>query len=172
MPFTEELRKRRLGAGLSLTALSAVVHYREAQLSKVARGVKAPSRDLARLCDAALHAGGALIALVAQPVTDVPKEPAPYGVEEEEWVMRLSPDGSSGFQPVGRPPSCTPRPRGELVPMAASPPGTCPTLSLHAARAPVGGTVDPRPSHPCQTLATLPTGRPLTRRNTEVRLEY
>lgn len=100
--FGEELRKRRLGAGLSLTALSAVVHYSKAQLSKVERGIKAPSRDLARLCDAALHAGGALIALVAPPVTDVPKEPAPYGANEEEWVMRLSPDGSSGFQPVGR----------------------------------------------------------------------
>ncbi|MER5804942.1 helix-turn-helix domain-containing protein [Streptomyces mirabilis] len=100
--FGEELRKRRLGAGLSLTALSAVVHYSKAQLSKVERGIKAPSRDLARLCDAALHAGGALIALVAPPVTDVPKEPAPYGVNEEEWVMRLSPDGSSEFQPVGR----------------------------------------------------------------------
>jgi hypothetical protein len=64
-------------------------------------------------------------------------------------------------------------PRRELVPMAAaSPPGACPTLSLHAARALVGGTVGPRPSHPCQTLATLPTARPLTSRNTEVRLEY
>ncbi|MDX3279338.1 helix-turn-helix domain-containing protein [Streptomyces scabiei] len=100
--FGAELRKRRLGAGLSLTALSAVVHYSKAQLSKVERGIKAPSRDLARLCDAALHAGGVLIALVAPPATDVPKEPAPYGVNEEEWVMQLSPDGSSGFQPVGR----------------------------------------------------------------------
>ncbi|MGX1541173.1 helix-turn-helix domain-containing protein [Streptomyces adustus] len=100
--FGEELRKRRLGAGLSLTALSAVVHYSKAQLSKVERGIKAPSRDLARLCDAALHAGGALIALVAPPATDVPKDPAPDGVNEEEWVMRLSPDGSSWFQPVGR----------------------------------------------------------------------
>ncbi|MFK4106983.1 helix-turn-helix domain-containing protein [Streptomyces sp. NPDC019531] len=100
--FGEELRKRRLGAGLSLTALSAVVHYSKAQLSKVERGIKAPSRDLARLCDAALHAGGALIALAAPPVTDVPKEPAPYEANEEEWVMRLSPDGSSEFTPVGR----------------------------------------------------------------------
>jgi hypothetical protein len=36
----------------------------------------------------------------------------------------------------------------------------------------LAGTVGPRPSHPCQTPATLPTSRPLTRRNTEVRLEY
>ncbi|MFD0516362.1 helix-turn-helix domain-containing protein [Streptomyces aureus] len=100
--FGEELRERRLGAGLSLTALSAVVHYSKAQLSKVERGIKAPSRDLARLCDAALHAGGELIGLVATPATGRSKEPARYGIDEEEWVMRLSPGGSSWFQPVGR----------------------------------------------------------------------
>ncbi|MEU5247118.1 hypothetical protein AB0G81_23945, partial [Streptomyces asoensis] len=42
------------------------------------------------------------ISLVALTVGDVPKEPAPHGVDEEEWVMQLSPDGSGGFQPVGR----------------------------------------------------------------------
>ncbi|MEZ3183041.1 helix-turn-helix domain-containing protein, partial [Streptomyces pimonensis] len=62
-PFGEELRKRRLEAGLSLTDLSGLVHYSKAQLSKVERGIKAPSRDLTRLCDAALGADGALIAL-------------------------------------------------------------------------------------------------------------
>ncbi|MFD5374742.1 helix-turn-helix domain-containing protein [Streptomyces griseoincarnatus] len=56
--FGEELRKRRLEAGLSLTALSGSVHYSKAQLSKVERGLKAPSRDLARLCDAALGESG------------------------------------------------------------------------------------------------------------------
>ncbi|MFF9396784.1 helix-turn-helix domain-containing protein [Streptomyces griseoluteus] len=80
--FGEELRRRRLDAGLSLTALSAAVHYSKAQLSKVERGLKAPSRDLARLCDAVLGAGGALTALVAPPAAD--------------------PGGSSWFQPVGR----------------------------------------------------------------------
>ncbi|WP_431047885.1 alpha/beta hydrolase fold domain-containing protein [Streptomyces sp. P1-3] len=40
------------------------------------------------------------------------------------------------------------------------------------ARAHIGRTAGPRPSRPCQTSATLPTARPLTRRNTEVRLEY
>ncbi|MEU5764510.1 helix-turn-helix transcriptional regulator [Streptomyces asoensis] len=100
--FGEELRRRRLGAGLSLTALASAVHYSKAQLSKVERGIKAPSRDLARLCDAALNADGALISLVASTAGDVPKESAPHEIDEEEWVMRLSPDGSGGFQPVGR----------------------------------------------------------------------
>ncbi|MFE9701821.1 helix-turn-helix domain-containing protein [Streptomyces sp. NPDC005930] len=61
--FGEELRKRRLEAGLSLTDLSGLVPYSKAQLNKVERGIKAHSRDLARLCDAALGADGALIAL-------------------------------------------------------------------------------------------------------------
>ncbi|MEU7489083.1 helix-turn-helix transcriptional regulator [Streptomyces sp. NPDC042319] len=100
--FGEELRRRRLDAGLSLTALSSAVHYSKAQLSKVERGIKAPSRDLARLCDSALQAGGALIALVAAPPADSPAEPAAHGIDEEEWTMQLSPDGPSWFQPVGR----------------------------------------------------------------------
>ncbi|WDT59838.1 helix-turn-helix domain-containing protein [Streptomyces sp. G7(2002)] len=100
--FGEELRKRRLDAGLSLTALSAAVHYSKAQLSKVERGIKAPSRDLARLCDATLQAGGALIALVATSASSTPDEPEPGEFNEEEWTMQLSPDGSGWFQPLGR----------------------------------------------------------------------
>lgn len=100
--FGEELRRRRLDAGLSLTGLSAAVHYSKAQLSKVERGIKAPSRDLARLCDAALRADGALIALVAPSASGEPDEPAPGGIDEEEWTMQLSPDGSGRFQPLGR----------------------------------------------------------------------
>jgi transcriptional regulator with XRE-family HTH domain len=72
--FGEELRRCRLDAGLSLTALSAAVHYSKAQLSKVERGIKAPSRDLVRLCDAALQADGALIARGAVGVAAVPVE--------------------------------------------------------------------------------------------------
>ncbi|MET8743566.1 helix-turn-helix transcriptional regulator [Streptomyces sp. NPDC004728] len=100
--FGEELRKRRLDAGLSLTALSAAVHYSKAQLSKVERGIKAPSRDLVRLCDAVLRADGALVALATEPATETPPVQTADGINEEEWTMQLSPDGPSWFQPVGR----------------------------------------------------------------------
>ncbi|AQW49610.1 helix-turn-helix domain-containing protein [Streptomyces violaceusniger] len=100
--FGEELRKRRLEAGLSLTALSGAVHYSKAQLSKVERGIKAPSRDLVRLCDAALGADGALMALAAETAPDVPAEPAPGHIDEEDWIMQLSPDGPNQFQSLGR----------------------------------------------------------------------
>jgi transcriptional regulator with XRE-family HTH domain len=63
--FGEELRRKRLTAGLSLAQLAHIVHYSKAQLSKVERGIKTPSRDLARLCDAALDAGGELASLVS-----------------------------------------------------------------------------------------------------------
>jgi transcriptional regulator with XRE-family HTH domain len=63
--FGEELRSKRLTAGLSLAQLAHIVHYSKAQLSKVERGIKTPSRDLARLCDAALDAGGELASLVS-----------------------------------------------------------------------------------------------------------
>lgn len=100
--FGEELRKRRLEAGLSLTALSGAVHYSKGQLSKVERGIKAPSRDLARLCDAALGAEGALIALAARGAPAAPAEPAPGHIDEEDWIMQLSPDGPNRFQSLGR----------------------------------------------------------------------
>jgi hypothetical protein len=63
--FGEELRKKRLTAGLSLAQLAQMVHYSKGQLSKVERGIKAPSRDLARLCDTVLEAKGQLTSLAS-----------------------------------------------------------------------------------------------------------
>jgi transcriptional regulator with XRE-family HTH domain len=58
--FGEELRKRRMDAGLSLSALAVAVHFSKPHLSKVERGLKSAGRDLARLCDGALEAGKAI----------------------------------------------------------------------------------------------------------------
>jgi len=63
--FGEELRRKRLTAGLTLAQFAQIVHYSKAQLSKVERGIKTPSRDLARLCDAALDANGELASLAS-----------------------------------------------------------------------------------------------------------
>ncbi|MEV5754677.1 helix-turn-helix transcriptional regulator [Actinoallomurus sp. NPDC052308] len=99
--FGEELRRRRLAAGLTLTDLAQLVHYSKGQLSKVERGIKAPSRELARLCDAALDAEGELASLVhgfpsGAKVTDE------IDGDEEVWLMQLSADGQSRFQPMNR----------------------------------------------------------------------
>ena len=64
--FGEELRRRRIAAGLSLRDLAALVHYSRGYLSKVETRQAPAGIQLARLCDAALHAGGELVALAAQ----------------------------------------------------------------------------------------------------------
>jgi transcriptional regulator with XRE-family HTH domain len=99
--FGEELRRRRLAAGLTLTCLARTVHYSKGQLSKVERGIKNPSRDLARLCDAALDAGGSLCALVYEkpPVAGVTTA---TGDDEEVWLMWLPADGQEWLQPMSR----------------------------------------------------------------------
>lgn len=79
--FGTELRRARLAAGLSLTQLSAQVHYSKGHLSKVESGSKAARPELAALCDAALGAEGRLAGAVV-PVVPVVREPAaPAGWE-------------------------------------------------------------------------------------------
>lgn len=98
--FGRELRRRRMAARLSLQQLGQRVHYSKSQLSKVERGLKPPTPELARLCDTVLDARGALARLV--PVQrSQPPVPAPSS-DDEVWLMQLRKDGSSSFQPVTR----------------------------------------------------------------------
>lgn len=98
--FGLELRRRRLAAGLSLEQLSQRVHYSKSQLSKVERGLKRPTPELARLCDACLVAEGALADLVpVKPSLPPPSNPDQDG---EVWLMHLDKDGSSTFQTMTR----------------------------------------------------------------------
>ncbi|MFE7414038.1 helix-turn-helix domain-containing protein [Streptomyces laurentii] len=64
MKFGPELRRRRLAIGMTLDGLAARVHYSKGQLSKVETGRQRPTAELARLCDGAVRAEGALAALV------------------------------------------------------------------------------------------------------------
>ncbi|MFB4295503.1 helix-turn-helix domain-containing protein [Actinomadura sp. NTSP31] len=98
--FGKELRRRRLAAGMSLARLAARVHYSKGHLSLVERGLRPPARDLARLCDTELRADGALATLAADPSVSVPEESEDR--EAEVWLMRLSANGPSWFQPVSR----------------------------------------------------------------------
>ncbi|MFD0392910.1 helix-turn-helix domain-containing protein [Streptomyces nogalater] len=98
--FGRELRRRRIAAGLSLQQLGRRVHYSKSQLSKVERGLKRPTAELARLCDCALGAGGELTRLVAVPH---PQPPSPNsGNDDEVWLMQLRKDGSGSFQRLRR----------------------------------------------------------------------
>jgi transcriptional regulator with XRE-family HTH domain len=92
--FGTELRRRRQLAGVSLTQLAAMTHYSKGYLSKVECGGKNANPSLAILCDAALGANGALVALVgpARRPPDEPDEPDPV-LGDGLWDLRLSPDG-------------------------------------------------------------------------------
>ncbi|MDT0344419.1 helix-turn-helix domain-containing protein [Streptomyces litchfieldiae] len=98
--FGPELRRLRLAAGLTLDRLAALVHYSKSYLSKVETGQKRPTPDLARLCDTALDAGGALAVLV-------PEQAAPVGLPTishrgEVWLLRMSKEGWSQFESMDR----------------------------------------------------------------------
>ncbi|MFI6684382.1 helix-turn-helix domain-containing protein [Streptomyces sp. NPDC050485] len=99
--FGEELRRRRLAAALSLEQLGKRVHYSKAQLSKVERGLKRPSLELARLCDTELDAGGSLAQLLS-PTTVSPMSLPDTGHDDEVWLMYLDKNGTSTLQPVKR----------------------------------------------------------------------
>jgi transcriptional regulator with XRE-family HTH domain len=70
--FGQELRRRRVAAGLSLGQLAHRLHYSKGYLSKIETGRKPGGVDMARMCDEALHADGELAALIGPPTAAVP----------------------------------------------------------------------------------------------------
>jgi hypothetical protein len=93
--FPVELRRRRRAAGLSLADLAARVHYSKSHLSKVETGHRHPAADLARLCDLAVGADGALLALlpgsaVGPEVTEAVAGPEPT---PGRWIVDLDAGG-------------------------------------------------------------------------------
>lgn len=97
-PFGAALRRERLAAGLSLRDLAQRVHYSKSYLSKIERGRKPPSRDLARRCDVALRSRGSLASLVLARGQDVPSLPA--GPVDDQWVISMDSDGRGVFSAV------------------------------------------------------------------------
>jgi transcriptional regulator with XRE-family HTH domain len=86
--FGAELRHLRMKAGMSLEALAKTVHYSKGYLSRIETGQKPPNPDLARLCDVALGAGGALARLVTprgrqKQRADTPSE----GPPQPAWIV-------------------------------------------------------------------------------------
>ncbi|MFE3586329.1 helix-turn-helix domain-containing protein [Streptomyces niveus] len=68
--FGPELRRLRVEAGLTLTEFSVALSYDKGHLSKVERGERSASPELARRCDAFLGANGELQRLATRPETD------------------------------------------------------------------------------------------------------
>jgi transcriptional regulator with XRE-family HTH domain len=98
--FGAELRRLRTAAGLSLAQLAREVHYSKGYLSKIETGVRLPAPDLARRCDEAVLAGGALLALV--PSRRQPRQPTEtwdFGVAE-----LAAPQPPAGLRAAAEPP--------------------------------------------------------------------
>lgn len=98
--FGTELRRRRVAAGLSLAGLGDMVHYNKSYLSKIENGLKTAPVDLARRCDVALGAHGALAALVPHSgSTGAPPAPDPDS-GDDVWMLALAKDGMNHFMPT------------------------------------------------------------------------
>ncbi|MFE7561346.1 helix-turn-helix domain-containing protein, partial [Kitasatospora sp. NPDC057500] len=90
--FGSELRRLRQARGLSLTALSRLVHYSKGYLSKIENGTKPATPDLAQRCDDLLRAEGALRRLL-DPVGG--ERPEPPGEDDAPCPY----PGSEAFGP-------------------------------------------------------------------------
>jgi len=98
--FGAELRRRRLALGISLGELSRRLHYSKSYLSKIENGLKEPSVDLARRCDAIVEAGGELAAIVVP--REVESVQTPEVGLDDVLVMRLDASGRGEFGAVER----------------------------------------------------------------------
>ncbi|HEU5475612.1 MAG TPA: helix-turn-helix transcriptional regulator [Actinophytocola sp.] len=97
--FGATLRRLRQAAGMSMGELAGRINYTKGYLSKIENDLKPPNPTVARLCDGALDARGALIAKV-QP-SPQPEAP-PEATGEEAWVMTLHENGELRFQQFDR----------------------------------------------------------------------
>jgi transcriptional regulator with XRE-family HTH domain len=85
--FGRELKRRRVAAGLSLRDLSVRVHYSRGHLSKVENSQVVASGHLVRLSDAALDAGGDLIAFATVP-PEGKRDPV-GSVTTADWLLSV-----------------------------------------------------------------------------------
>ena len=110
--FGAALRRVRAERGLSLSALARLVHYSKGYLSKIETGGKPPTADLARRCDEALRAGGALSRLVpGVPRARSPEQSstvcpyrglAAFGPEDADWFFGRERATAALLQRLGR----------------------------------------------------------------------
>ena len=99
--FGIELRRIRMEAGISLAQLGDRLHYSKGHLSKIETGLKSPSAELVRRCDAELGAKGALISLIAEKPAEMLPSEAPTD-DDEVWLMNLAAGETSWFHPMDR----------------------------------------------------------------------
>jgi tetratricopeptide (TPR) repeat protein/transcriptional regulator with XRE-family HTH domain len=96
--FGQALRDLRRRRGLSLTDLSRLVHYSKPYLSRVESGVRPTSPELARRCDHALAAAGALVSLLPEPA-------APRRAAHQPAAHQPAAHQPTAHQPAALPPA-------------------------------------------------------------------
>ncbi|MEU7024999.1 helix-turn-helix transcriptional regulator [Streptomyces sp. NPDC046203] len=85
--FGPELRRLRVEAGLTLTEFSVALNYDKGHLSKVERGERSASPELARRCDAFLGADGELQRLVTRPDRDSEPSAVDSPAGPSRWLV-------------------------------------------------------------------------------------
>ncbi|MFJ2628205.1 helix-turn-helix domain-containing protein [Streptomyces sp. NPDC087532] len=100
--FGPELRRLRVEAGLTLTEFSVALNYDKGHISKVERGERSASPELARRCDAFLGADGELQRLVTRPETDSDSGTAESPAGPSRWLVARRCD-SPPAERTGRP---------------------------------------------------------------------
>jgi WD40 repeat protein/transcriptional regulator with XRE-family HTH domain len=162
--FGAALRRARAERGLSLSALARLVHYSKGYLSKIENGGKPPTADLARRCDEALRAGGALSRLVpGVPRARSPEQSsevcpyrglAAFGPEDADWFFGRERATAALLQRLARQSG-----KGPLAVVAPS--GAGKSSLLRAGLVPaLARTGTPRAPAPHVVVCT-PTARPL-----------
>ena len=56
--FGSEVKRARVAAGMTLAEMGRVVGYHKSQVSRVERGIRAPTRKFAQMCDLAFPGRG------------------------------------------------------------------------------------------------------------------
>ena len=102
--FGSQLRRWRVAVDVSLAELARRTHYSKGYLSKLETGARPPTSGVARRCDVALNAEGALAELVSPPDTAEPWSMAPVMNDREEllWTLTMGTNGSAWFPPMDR----------------------------------------------------------------------
>lgn len=98
--FGGRLRELRLAAGISMGELAGRINYSKSYLSKIENDLKPPTVTLAKLCDNAVGADGALIALAKPSHRSVQVDEVPD--DDKVWVMTLESSGALRFDQIDR----------------------------------------------------------------------
>ncbi|MFE2110578.1 helix-turn-helix domain-containing protein [Kitasatospora sp. NPDC059463] len=174
--FGTELRRLRQERGLSLTALSRLVHYSKGYLSKIENGGKPATADLAQRCDDVLRADGALLRLLEPADSDDPGTaegdggPCPYpgseafGPHQARWFAGRDGTAAALLERLAERAG-----HGPLALVGASGTGKSSLLMAGLVPALRAGALRPDDGPPWRVVVCTPTAHPIAALRTALR---